>query len=153
MCRGRTQLTLDRDVGLSDTHVMTEDIPRVPASPFFDQPPTAPRPMPRAVPIVVERAALVGMDSVGMEREMVRILAAIRRRTPDDTETDPRHADGSLTIDSMTAVCLIATVGRAFGRPRLINLGKVDRDELRSVKGVSRLTLAAVAALVADGAA
>jgi hypothetical protein len=37
------------------------------------------------------------------------------------------------------SVWLLSMVGKAVGKPRLVNLSKVRREELRSIGGVARL--------------
>jgi len=66
-------------------------------------------------------------------------LARLKNRTPEELLAAGAAPDGSVAIKSLIAVCLIGTVGKAFGRPRLVNLAQVPRDDLRSVRGVARL--------------
>ena len=47
--------------------------------------------------------------------------------------------DGTPTIKSIVSVWLISQVGGLIGRPRLVNLAKVDREHLRSLGGLVRL--------------
>jgi hypothetical protein len=47
--------------------------------------------------------------------------------------------DGSEKIPSLVAVFLINQVGALVSRPKLVDLSRVRREDLRSVGGVSRL--------------
>lgn len=47
--------------------------------------------------------------------------------------------DGSVKIPSLVAVFLLSQVGAAVGRPRLVNLSRVRREDMRSLGGVARL--------------
>jgi hypothetical protein len=109
-------------------------------SPFFELPPAAPPPRPERLPlVVVDRARIEALDVDGLAAELTTILSRLKNRTPDELLADGIAPDGSTAIKSLIAVCLIGTVGKAFGRPRLVNLGRVPRDDLRSVRGVARL--------------
>ncbi len=81
-------------------------------------------------------------------------LAAVRTRSVPELERDlttllhgaqPTRtlselaADGTSLVPSLVAVWLISQVGNAVGRPKLVNLSKVRREELRSIGGVARL--------------
>jgi hypothetical protein len=48
-------------------------------------------------------------------------------------------ADGSPKIPSLVAVFLLSQVGKAVGRPKLVNLKQVRRADLRSLAGVAQL--------------
>lgn len=130
---------------------MTPDMP-IMSSPFFGGTAVAPRRFSGAVPIVLDPIRIAALDDAGMEKELSRILVKIRPRKPKG-ELDAPHPDGTARVDSMTAVCLLAMVGGAFGQPRLVNLGRVDREALRSVGGVARLIRTALTSLAVTGAA
>src|SRR4051812_26568571 len=81
-------------------------------------------------------------------------LAAVRSRSVAELEQDltdllsgaqPTRtlselaADGSPRVPSLVSMWLISQVGNAVGRPKLVNLSKVRREELRSIGGVARL--------------
>jgi hypothetical protein len=81
-------------------------------------------------------------------------LADLRTRSADELERDLTEllraagptcvltevaADGSPKVASLVAVWLLSQVGIAVGRPKLVNLSKVSREELRSIRGVARL--------------
>ena len=48
-------------------------------------------------------------------------------------------ADGSPRVPSLVSVWLLSQVGNAVGRPKLVNLSRVRREELRSIGGLARL--------------
>jgi hypothetical protein len=48
-------------------------------------------------------------------------------------------SDGTPRVASLVAVWLISQAGAAVGRPKLVNLRAVRREELRSLGGVARL--------------
>lgn len=108
-------------------------------SPFFELPAAAPSPRPGRVPVVVDPARIDSLDIDGLVEELTTLLARLKNRTPDELRAGGIAPDASLAIKSLIAVCLIGTVGKAFGRPRLVNLAQVPRDDLRSIRGVARL--------------
>jgi len=108
-------------------------------SPFFELPPAAPPPRPERLPVVVDRGRIESLDVDGLTAELMSILARLKNRSPQELLAAGVAPDGSAAIKSLVAVCLIGTVGNAFGRPRLVNLARVPRDDLRSVRGVARL--------------
>ena len=82
------------------------------------------------------------------------ILSAVATRTVDQLQSDLRGVlraaqpnrrlqemadDGSAKIPSLVAVFLISQVGASVGRPRLVDLSRVRREDLRSLGGVARL--------------
>lgn len=114
-------------------------------SPFFELPPAAPPPRPDRLPVVVvDRARIEALDVDGLTAELMAMLARLKNRSPDELLAAGVAPDGSAAIKSLIAVCLIGTVGKAFGQPRLVNLARVPRDDLRSVRGVARLVRAAL---------
>jgi hypothetical protein len=112
-------------------------------TPFFEHEPAAPAPLPRAVPVAVDLSAFRA-DAASSAIEVDRIVASITRREVSDPTI--AHADGTLAVDSMTAVCVLAMAAAAAGMPRLVNLRQVPREDLRSVGGVARLLRAALTA-------
>jgi hypothetical protein len=108
-------------------------------SPFFQLPPAAPAPRRPRLPAVLDPARIEALDIDGLAEELTSVLARLKNRTPEELLAAGTAPDGSIAIKSLIAVCLIGTVGKAFGRPRLVNLGRVSRDDLRSVRGVARL--------------
>jgi len=70
-----------------------------------------------------------------LERDLTELLRAAR---PTCVTTE-LAADGSPKVASLVSVWLLSQVGNAVGRPKLVNLSKVRREELRSIGGVARL--------------
>src|SRR5438445_5979605 len=78
------------------------------------------------------------------------LLADVRTRSADELERDltgllraarptcvltELAMDGSPKVASLVAVWLLSQVGKLVGRPKLVNLSKVRREELRSMRG------------------
>lgn len=74
-------------------------------------------------------------SAVELERDLTDLL---RRARPTCVMTEVA-ADGSPKVASLVSVWLLSQVGNAVGRPKLVNLSKVRREELRSIGGVARL--------------
>lgn len=70
-----------------------------------------------------------------IERDLTELLRAAR---PKSLRTEVA-ADGSPKVASLVSVWLLSQVGNVVGRPKLVNLSKVRREELRSIRGVARL--------------
>lgn len=70
-----------------------------------------------------------------LERDLTELLRAAR---PTCVLSEVA-ADGSPKVASLVSVWLLSQVGNAVGRPKLVNLSKVRREELRSIGGVARL--------------
>lgn len=70
-----------------------------------------------------------------LEQELAELLRAARPAGQLAELAD----DGSPRVASLVAVWLLSQVGNAVGRPKLVNLSKVRREELRSIGGVARL--------------
>jgi hypothetical protein len=70
-----------------------------------------------------------------LERDLTELLRAAR---PTCVLTE-LAADGSPKVASLVSVWLLSQVGNEVGRPKLVNLSKVRREELRSIRGVARL--------------
>ena len=92
------------------------------------------------------------MGEAEIQQQILEMLACLKRRPLHEVAAGAQHTDGTLAFDSMTAVWVISTVGKAFGR-RLVRLSDVDRDSLRSVGGVSKLIKQTTASLSVTGAA
>ena len=90
----------------------------------------------------------------GVAPSGVTVLPAVTTRTVDQLEVDltrllraaqPNRQltemadDGSPKIPSLVAVFLINRVGASVGRPKLVDLSKVNKVDLRSMGGVARL--------------
>jgi hypothetical protein len=82
------------------------------------------------------------------------ILASVTTRTVDQLQSDltrllrgaqPNRQltdvadDGSPKIPSLVAVFLVNQVGASVDRPKLVDLSRVRREDLRSLGGVARL--------------
>lgn len=124
-------------------HVVTENNAAV-GSPLFQLPPAAPAPRPPRLRVVLDRAQIEALDVDGLVEELTAIVGRLKNRTPQELLSAGVAPDGSAAIKSLIAVCLIGTVGKAFGQPRLVNLGRVPRDDLLSIRGVARLIRAAL---------
>jgi hypothetical protein len=70
-----------------------------------------------------------------LERDLTDLL---REAQPGCVLTEPA-ADGSPKVASLVSVWLISQVGSAVGKPKLVNLSTVRREELRSIRGLARL--------------
>lgn len=71
--------------------------------------------------------------------ELERDLTELLREARPTCMTTEVAADGSPKVASLVSVWLLSQVGKAVGRPKLLNLSKVGREELRSIGGVARL--------------
>lgn len=76
-----------------------------------------------------------GRSATEIELDLTDLLRAVR---PTRVTTEVA-ADGSPKVASLIAVWLLSQVGNAVGRPKLVNLSTVRREELRSIGGVARL--------------
>ena len=84
------------------------------------------------------------MDSDALESYLQELLHHVK---PGLQSEEPAE-DGSPPVASLVAVCLISQIGHAVGEGKLINLSKVKNNEdLRSLKGVTRLVGEALAGL------
>ena len=70
-----------------------------------------------------------------LQGDLTRLLRAAQ---PNRQLTDMAD-DGSPKIPSLVAVFLVNQVGASVGRPKLIDLSRVRREDLRSLGGVARL--------------
>jgi hypothetical protein len=98
-----------------------------------------------------ERAVLESGSVAQVERQVLAILAASTQRTIAELETGELSSDGSLAIDSMSAVFVCRIVARVLG-PRgwtrlRGNCASQDFVSVRSVAGlITRLRRGVVAA-------
>ncbi len=88
-----------------------------------------------------------------LQEVIMMLLARLERRPLEVVATRPIYTDATTAIDSMTAVWVIATVGKALGRRRLVRLSDVDRESLCSVGGVAKLIRRAIDTTRVAGAA
>ena len=80
-------------------------------------------------------AAVRTRSATELERDLTDLLLLAQ---PNRTFTE-LASDGSPRVPSLVSVWLISQVGNAVGRPKLVNLSKVRREELRSIGGVAQL--------------
>ena len=71
--------------------------------------------------------------------ELEHDLAELLRLVRPTCVTTEVAGDGTPKVASLVSVWLLSQVGNAVGRPKLVNLSKVRREELRSIGGVARL--------------
>lgn len=71
--------------------------------------------------------------------ELEHDLTELLRATRPTCVTTEAAADGTPKVASLVSVWLLSQVGNAVGTPKLVNLSKVRREELRSIGGVARL--------------
>jgi hypothetical protein len=99
-------------------------------------PPPPPSPAFAAVPSaagILRGVAARTVDQV--QGDLTRVLQAAQPNRQLSELAD----DGSPKIPSVLAVFLLGQVGAAVGRPKLVDLSKVQREDLRSLGGVARL--------------
>jgi hypothetical protein len=80
-------------------------------------------------------AGVYARTAAELEQDLTELLRKVR---PTCVTTDVA-ADGSPKVASLVSVWLLSQVGSAVGKPKLVNLSKVRREELRSIGGVARL--------------
>lgn len=108
-------------------HVVKSDI----ISPGAIAPPRRKNPPSNATPLASVRSRSVD----DLQRDLTQLLRVGQPACP----TAELAPDGSPRIPSLVSVWLLTQVGSAVGRPKLVNLSKVRREELRSIGGVARL--------------
>jgi hypothetical protein len=91
---------------------------------------------------------LRAMTRPQLQQEILALLAAAEGRTLAEFAAEPLHADESMLIDSQLAVFALARIGDIVGRPKLVNLAKVDTDDLHSIAGVARLVRDALGPII-----
>lgn len=91
---------------------------------------------PTAAPSAATILSAVATRSVDqLQSDLTQLLRAAQ---PDRQLTEMAD-DGSAKIPSLVAVFLINQVGVSVGRPKLVDLSRVRREDLRSLGGVARL--------------
>lgn len=70
-----------------------------------------------------------------LQEDLTRVLRAAQPNRQLSEIAD----DGSPKIPSLVAVFLLSQVGKAIGRPKLVDLSQVCREDMRSLGGVARL--------------
>jgi hypothetical protein len=99
-------------------------------------PPPPPAAPPAAVPTNAAILASVTTRTVDqLQSDLTRLLRSVQ---PNRQLTDMAD-DGSPKIPSLVAVFLLNQVGASVSRPRLVDLSRVRREDLRSLGGVTRL--------------
>jgi len=89
---------------------------------------------------VVRSAALILKEAAAKTVEQLQEdLTRVLRAAQPNRQLSELAADGSPKIPSLVAVFLLSQVGKAVGRPRLVNLSQVRREDMRSLGGVARL--------------
>lgn len=103
---------------------------------------------------IVAKGAIAPPKPAGTTAPASDPLGAVRSRSVSELEADlggllrsaqptcpleEKAPDGSLRVPSLVSVWLISQAGKAVGRPKLVNLSKVRRDDLRSLAGVARV--------------
>lgn len=147
---------VDMNVGISDTSVMTDDSTGTAGGPLFFPPG---RPVDSGA---TEGTTPSASNADGPElREMTEgelretvsaLLAQLQRRSMEEIAAGQAYTDGTPAIDSMTAVWVVATIGKRVGR-RLVKLSDVERESLCSVGGVARLVHRAIAEAIGQAGA
>jgi len=123
--------------------VVKTDIPSSAPPPPGDLPATA-----------VARAALIlrGVAEKAVE-DLQEDLARVMRTVHPGRDLAELAADGSPKIPSIIGVFLLSQVGAAVGRPKLVDLTKVRREDMRSLGGIARLAHRALHAVPAGSLA
>jgi hypothetical protein len=103
--------------------------------------PSAAAPPPARFPTAAASSAALLLRGVAartvnqLQGDLTRVLQAAQPTRQLSELAD----DGSPKIPSLVAVFLLSQVGAAVGRPKLVNLSRVRREDLRSLGGVARL--------------
>jgi hypothetical protein len=102
---------------------------------------TAPPPPPAVPPAAVVTGAAVILQGAAARTvdQLEEDLARVLRAAQPNRQLSELADDGSPKIPSLIAVFLLSQVGAALGRPRLVNLSRVRREDMRSIGGVARL--------------
>lgn len=105
-----------------------------------DTPSMAPPPPHPVAPGVVRSAALILGQAAArtveqLQEDLTRVLGAAQPKRL----LSELAADGSPKIPSLVAVFLLSQVAKAVGRPKLVDLSRVRREDMRSMGGVARL--------------
>ena len=93
--------------------------------------------------LALDAVALRRMDDKALQEVILLMLACLQRRPAVEVANGPLGNDGTLGLDSMTAVWVIATIGKAFGC-KLVRLSEVEPFSLRSVGGLASLIRTAI---------
>jgi hypothetical protein len=93
--------------------------------------------------LVTVRSALAQAASRSEAQLVGDLMGALRAGQPTRQLVDIA-GDGSPKIPSLVAIWLLSQVAAVVGRPKLVDVAKVRREDLRSVRGVARLVHAAL---------
>lgn len=103
----------------------------------------APAPPPTQTARAAVSRAARSMSVTQIEQELTELLvsAQLGRTLPETAlNTSPE-------VPSLVALWLISQVGEAVGKPKLVKLSDVNRLDLRSISGVSRVVHEALRSL------
>lgn len=76
---------------------------------------------------------------MGLEALQVHLEDLLHKGMPG-RGSEERAADGSPAVSSLVSVWLISQVAHAVGKPKLVNLAKVEnKEELKSLRGAAKL--------------
>jgi hypothetical protein len=102
--------------------------------------PSAAPPPPAASSVAALGPVSILSGVAGRSVEQLQVdLARVLRAAQPNRQLVERAEDGSPKIPSLIAVFLLSQVGAAVGRPKLVNLSRVRREDMRSIGGVARL--------------
>jgi hypothetical protein len=110
-------------------HVVKTDTPSTPPPP----------PNPVAAGVVRGDALILAQASAKTVEQLQEDLTRVLRAAQPNCQLSELADDGSPKIPSLVAVFLLSQVGKAVGRPRLVDLSRVRRKDMRSLGGVARL--------------
>lgn len=79
------------------------------------------------------------MGEPELAAEILARIAGAEQRPLNEVAGDPKHADGTVAIDSMTAVSALASIGGTLGKPKLVDLSAADAEDLHSIGGLARI--------------
>jgi hypothetical protein len=114
----------------------TLDVVKTDITSVAPPPPPSVAVTPTAVPTTATILSGVVTRTVDqLQSDLTRLL---RTAQPNRQLTDMAD-DGSAKIPSLVAVFLINQVGASVSRPKLVDLSRVRREDLRSLGGVARL--------------
>jgi hypothetical protein len=100
----------------------------------------APPPPPAApLPAVQTHAAILASVTTRTVDQLQSDLTGLLRAAQPNRQLADVADDGSPKIPSLVAVFLINQVGGSVSRPKLVDLSRVRREDLRSLGGVARL--------------
>jgi hypothetical protein len=98
-------------------------------------------PPPPAAPLAGVRtnAAILASVTTRTVDQLQSVLTRLLRAAQPNRELTDVADDGSPKIPSLVAIFLLNQVGASVSRPRLVDLSRVRREDLRSLGGVARL--------------